>query len=92
MCSVSASPRLSWGAICASPHPRCTPRSQRVKDAFTDGQLDELDGVTINYSDWWCSIRASNTEPLLRLNVEADNRALMERKRDAVLRAIRARV
>jgi len=65
---------------------------QRVKDAFTDGRLDELDGVTINYPDWWCSVRASNTEPLLRLNVEADSRALMERKRDAVSRVIRASV
>jgi phosphomannomutase len=61
----------------------------RVKKAFPDGQLDELDGVTITYSDWWLSVRPSNTEPLLRLNVEADNRALMEEKRDAVLQVIR---
>ena len=63
----------------------------RVKKAFPDGQLDELDGVTITYPDWWLSVRPSNTEPLLRLNVEADTRALMEQKRDAVLQVIRQR-
>ncbi len=61
----------------------------RIKHAFPDGQLDELDGVTITYPDWWLSVRPSNTEPLLRLNVEADTRALMEQQRDAVLRLIR---
>ena len=61
----------------------------RVKKAFPDGQLDELDGVTINYPDWWRSVRASNTEPLLRLNVEADSRARMEKQRDEVLQLIR---
>jgi phosphomannomutase len=61
----------------------------RLKQAFSDGHLDELDGVTITYPDWWLSVRPSNTEPVLRLNVEADNRALMERQRDAVLRLIR---
>jgi phosphomannomutase len=63
----------------------------RVKKAFPDGQLDELDGVTITYPDWWLSVRPSNTEPLLRLNVEADTRALMEQKRDTVLQVIRQR-
>src|SRR5919204_3454 len=63
----------------------------RVKKAFPDGQLDELDGVTITYPDWWLSARPSNTEPLLRLNVEADTRALMEQKRDTVLQVIRQR-
>jgi phosphomannomutase len=62
-----------------------------VKKAFPDGQLDELDGVTITYPDWWLSVRPSNTEPLLRLNVEADTRALMEQKRDTVLQVIRQR-
>lgn len=61
----------------------------RVKHAFPDGHIEELDGLMIAYPDWWCSVRSSNTEPLLRLNVEADSRALMEQKRDAVLRVIR---
>jgi len=64
----------------------------RVKKAFPDGQLDELDGVTITYPDWWLSVRPSNTEPLLRLNVEADSKDLMEQKRDEALQVIRQRV
>jgi phosphomannomutase len=45
--------------------------------------------VTITYPAWWASVRPSNTEPLLRLNVEADTHALMEEKRDALLQVIR---
>ena len=52
--------------------------------------VDKLDGITVNYKDWWFNVRASNTEPLLRLNVEADNHALMEEKRDEVLAFIRS--
>jgi phosphomannomutase len=44
----------------------------------------------VNYSDWWFNVRPSNTEPLLRLNVEADSRETMERKRDEVLGLIRS--
>ncbi len=51
--------------------------------------VDHLDGVTIDYGDWWFNVRPSNTEPLLRLNVEANNRPLMEQKRDEVLAFIR---
>lgn len=52
-------------------------------------EIDHLDGVTISYDDWWFNVRPSNTEPLLRLNLEADDRATMERKRDEVLAVIR---
>ena len=51
--------------------------------------VDHLDGITVDYGDWWFNVRPSNTEPLLRLNVEANNRELMEQKRDAVLAVIR---
>ena len=51
--------------------------------------VDHMDGVTIDYGDWWFNVRPSNTEPLLRLNVEAKSRELMEQKRDAVLEFIR---
>ncbi len=44
---------------------------ERIKQEYSDGEIDELDGLTVNYDDWWFNIRASNTEPLLRLNVEA---------------------
>ncbi len=51
--------------------------------------VDHMDGITIDFGDWWFNVRPSNTEPLLRLNVEANNRALMEQKRDEFLAFIR---
>jgi len=56
---------------------------------YSDAEIDRLDGVTIQYPDWWFNVRPSNTEPLLRLNVEADRRDLLEKKRDEVLKIIR---
>ncbi len=50
----------------------------RIKEAFSDGTQDELDGVTVNYPDGWFNVRASNTEPLLRLNAEAKNEAQLQ--------------
>ena len=50
---------------------------------------DFLDGVTIQYPDWWMNVRPSNTEPLLRLNVEGDTAELMARHRDEALDLIR---
>lgn len=52
--------------------------------------IDHLDGITIEYDDWWFNVRPSNTEPLLRLNVEADSPELLARKRDEVLSLIRS--
>jgi phosphomannomutase len=46
----------------------------RVAAAHPDAELDRLDGLTVGYPDWWCNLRASNTEPLLRLNLEAPDR------------------
>ncbi len=43
-------------------------------------EIDHLDGVTVSYSDWWFSLRASNTEPLLRLNVEVDDKADLDKR------------
>ena len=51
--------------------------------------LDELDGLTVGTGDWWFNLRGSNTEPLLRLNVEAADRATMEQVRDEVLSTVR---
>ena len=51
-------------------------------------QIDTLDGVTVNYPTWWLNVRGSNTEPLLRLNVEGDTQALMEQHRDEALKII----
>ena len=52
-------------------------------------QVDHLDGLTINAEDWWFNLRASNTEPLLRLNVEASSESRMKKVRDDVLNTIR---
>ena len=52
-------------------------------------EIDELDGITISGDSWWFNVRASNTEPLLRLNVEAKTQARMEKIRDEVLATIR---
>ena len=60
-----------------------------VKQKYTDGNMFELDGISVEYPDWWFNIRASNTEPLLRLIVEADSKELMEAKRDELLAIIR---
>lgn len=63
---------------------------QQLQDHYRDAQIDHLDGVTIQYSDWWMNVRPSNTEPLLRLNVEGDTKELMEKHRDEALALIRA--
>ena len=52
--------------------------------------IDHLDGLTVEGDTWWFNLRASNTEPLLRLNVEAKSKAKMESVRDSVLAAIRS--
>jgi phosphomannomutase len=63
-----------------------------LEEHFGQGakSIDHLDGLTVDYGDWWFNVRSSNTEPLLRLNIEANGRALMEEKRDAVLAFIRS--
>jgi phosphomannomutase len=61
-----------------------------LRARYEDAHIDELDGITIAYADWWMNVRPSNTEPLLRLNVEGDTRELMERHRDEALALIRS--
>ncbi len=53
-----------------------------------EAMLDHLDGLTISYNDWWANIRPSNTEPLLRLNVEAKSKALLDEKKSELLKII----
>ena len=60
-----------------------------IEERYSDAQIDHLDGVTVSYPDWWMNIRPSNTEPLLRLNVEGDTKEVMERHRDEALALIR---
>jgi phosphomannomutase len=61
-----------------------------LEEHYRDGAIDYLDGVTIQYPDWWMNVRPSNTEPLLRLNVEGDTKETMERNRDEALGLIRS--
>jgi phosphomannomutase len=55
-----------------------------------DPKIDHLDGLTVDYGDWWFNLRPSNTEPLLRLNVEARERETMEKHRDELLELIKS--
>jgi len=64
----------------------------KIADKFGESagnEVDHLDGLTVNGDTWWFNVRASNTEPLLRLNVEAKTQARMEKIRDEVLATIR---
>jgi phosphomannomutase len=65
----------------------------RVREAFAGGAgvtTDELDGMTVSAENWWFNLRPSNTEPLLRLNLEAEDETTMTRLRDEVLGIVRA--
>jgi len=64
-------------------------RLSAIESRYQDAQIQKMDGVSVDYPDWHFNVRASNTEPLLRLNLEAKTTALMEQKRDEVLRIIR---
>ncbi len=64
-------------------------KMQELANTFRDGKIEWLDGVAVTYPDWHFNVRPSNTEPLLRLNLEATSQVLMEEKRDLVLGIIR---
>lgn len=61
---------------------------QKAKEIYTEGaiKIDETDGISIDFADWRFNFRGSNTEPVIRLNVEARNQELMEEKRDELLK------
>ncbi|MFO0972613.1 MAG: phosphomannomutase/phosphoglucomutase [Phycisphaerae bacterium] len=52
----------------------------QLQSTFADAEIDQLDGVTVQYPAWWFNVRKSNTEPLLRLNLEADTKKLLREK------------
>ena len=60
-----------------------------IEGRYKDAEIAHLDGVSVDYPDWHFNVRASNTEPLLRLNLEAATPELMEKRRDEVLEIIR---
>ncbi|HKN63202.1 MAG TPA: phosphomannomutase/phosphoglucomutase [Gaiellaceae bacterium] len=73
-----------------TPVPDVALKLQELKERYADGRVSHLDGISVDFEDWHFNVRPSNTEPLLRLNLEATSEELMERKRDEVLEAIRA--
>jgi phosphomannomutase len=56
-----------------------------LKAKYAGAEMDELDGVTVSFPDWWFNVRKSNTEPLLRLNLEADDAEKLARRRAELL-------
>jgi phosphomannomutase len=73
-----------------TPVPDVALKLQELKERYADGRVSHLDGISVDFDDWHFNVRPSNTEPLLRLNLEALSEELMERKRDEVLAVIRS--
>jgi len=72
-----------------TPVPDVDAKLEELRRRFEDeGRISHLDGISVDADDWHMNVRPSNTEPLLRLNLEARSRDLMERKRDEVLAVI----
>ncbi len=59
---------------------RLTEIFKKLEDTYKDGKIDKLDGITVEYDDWWFNLRASNTEPLIRLVMEAKTKNLLTEK------------
>ena len=72
------------------PSPDVALKLQELKERYADGRVSHLDGISVDFDDWHFNVRPSNTEPLLRLNLEATSEELMEQKRDEVLEVIRS--
>ena len=73
-----------------TPVPDVALKLQELKERFgSEGRVSHLDGISVDAEDWHFNVRPSNTEPLLRLNLEARSEELMERKRDEILDVIR---
>ena len=74
-----------------TPVPDVDAKLQELEERFgKEGRVSHLDGISIDAEDWHMNVRPSNTEPLLRLNLEARSKELMERKRDEVLEVIQS--
>lgn len=62
---------------------------EKIKQKYSDGQQDFLDGITVEYADWWFNVRPSNTEPLLRLTIEANTKELLDQKQKELTKIIK---
>jgi len=58
---------------------------EEIAEVFSDGKIDYLDGISVQYEDWWFNVRKSNTEPVLRLNAEADTPELLGRGKKRIM-------
>ena len=63
-------------------------KMKELEKIFYDGNVSRLDGIKIEYGDWWFNVRPSNTEPLLRLNLEADTKDLMLKMQNRISKII----
>jgi phosphomannomutase len=62
----------------------------RIRSGFADGQQSELDGITVEYPDWWFNLRASNTEPVAKLVIEAASPELLAQSQRRILEVLGA--
>jgi len=89
MSQVMAEYRRYWnsGEINKIVHDQAA-KLDEVADLYSDGEVDWTDGLTVDYTDWWFNLRGSNTEPLLRLNVEARDEGLGTMQTEELLKMI----
>ncbi len=79
----------SWGGSTEVEDPEA--KMRELEERYADGRVTKLDGISVDYDDWHFNVRPSNTEPLLRLNLESvASREEMEQRRDEVLELIRS--
>lgn len=64
---------------------------EEITKEFSNGKVDHLDGVTVEYKDWWFNVRKSNTEPLLRLNLEGKTQEIMEKGKRLLINIIQGK-
>ena len=61
---------------------------EKIKEKYADAEQDFLDGITVEYKDWWFNVRPSNTEPLLRLTIEANTEEILKEKQKELTQLI----
>lgn len=62
---------------------------EKIKEEYKEGKQDELDGITVEYDDFWFNVRPSNTEPLLRITVEGNTPEILNKERDKLIKFIK---
>jgi len=61
---------------------------EKLASEYSSGKISELDGLTVEFGDWWFNIRASHTEPLARLSIEANSKDLLEERQKELITKI----